>query len=110
MRSDYVYKDRKMMKWMPFNALLEQGDHVSDLLRGRERQSMPVLSEDQQAELNYNLETAYIFRSEIEVTYFDNHQFNTVIGVITRTDLHNKLIFINDTSVHAQKITSIEVI
>lgn len=108
MRSDYVYKDRKMMKWMPFNALLEQGDHISDMLHGRERKTMPVLSDDQQAELNYNLETAYIFRSEIEVTYFDNHQFHTTIGIITRTDLHNKLIFINDIPIHAQQITQIE--
>ena len=46
---DYVYKDRKMMKWMPFNALLEQGDYINDLLNGRIKKEMPVLSVDQRA-------------------------------------------------------------
>jgi len=108
--SEYVYHDRKMMKWMPFNALLEQGDYINDLLHGRTRLEMPVLSEDQQSELNYKLETAYIFRSEIEVSYFENHKIRKVIGVITKTDLYNKLIFIGEKSIHAQKITDIYII
>jgi len=58
----YVYHDRKMMKWMPFNALLEQGDHLQDLLNGRSKKEMPLLSEDQQSELNYKLEVAYLFK------------------------------------------------
>ena len=92
MHNDYVYKDRKMMKWMPFNALLEQGDHIGDLLAGRNKLEMPVLSYDQKEELNYKLETAYIFKSELVITYFYKNKFHTVQGTITRTDLHNKLI------------------
>ena len=42
--ADYVYRDRKMMKWMPFNALLEQSDYLSNLLHGKERIEMPVSS------------------------------------------------------------------
>lgn len=110
MRSDYVYRDRKMMKWMPFNALLEQGDNVSELLLGRNKKTMPVLSYDQQEELNYQLETAYLFRSEIIVTYFYQDDFHTVQGKITRTDLHNKLIFIDEQSLHAQAITNITIL
>ena len=41
---DYVYYDRKMMKWMPLNALLEQGDYINDLLHGSERKTILVLS------------------------------------------------------------------
>ncbi len=54
----YVYHDRKMMKWMPFNALLEQGAHIRDMLDGRTKKVMPSLSVDQQSELNYKLEVA----------------------------------------------------
>jgi len=109
MRNDYVYKDRKMMKWIPFNALLEQGSYINDLLQGRERKEMPLLSIDQQEELNYQLETAYIFKQEIMVTYFDQDAFHHVRGQITRTDLFNKIIFINDQAVYAQQITHIDV-
>ena len=107
---EYVYHDRKMMKWMPFNALLEQGDYITDLLLGRERIDRPVLSPDQEAELNYQLETAYLFHHTIEVSYYENHKILTCIGQITRTDLHNKLIFIDDVCLSAHQITAIEVL
>ncbi len=110
MHNDYTYKDRKMMKWMPFNALLEQGDYINGLLRGRQHKEMPTLSIDQQEELNYKLETAFIFQSEIIVTYFDAQDFKQAQGLITKTDMMNKIIFINDTAVYAQKITNIEIL
>lgn len=106
---EYVYHDRKMMKWMPFNALLEQGEYISDLLHGRERIEMPVLSPDQEAELNYKLETAYLFQHPIEVTYYENHKMHIVEGTITRIDVYNKLIFIDSKSLSAYQITEIEI-
>ncbi len=106
----YVYRDRKMMKWMPFNALLEQGDYISDLLRGRTRQEMPTLSCDQLAEFNYTLEAAFHLHQEVEVTYYQEHDFHKVQGYIMRTDLHNKLIFIGEHAISAYTITNIEVL
>lgn len=105
--ADYVYHDRKMMKWMPFNALLEQGDYINDLLHGRERVDMPVLSPDQQAELNYQLETAVARNLNIDVMYHENYRFHHVTGAITRVDVYNKLLFIGDTPVPAQSIIEI---
>ena len=110
MHSDYVYHDRKMMKWMPFNALLEQGDYIRDLLEGRERMERPVLSRDQEEELNYKLEMAYVFHQTIEVSYYESYQIKTITGTITRTDIMNKLIYIGETSLPAMTITNIETI
>lgn len=110
MDNTYIYHDRKMMKWMPFNALLEQGDYINDLLHGKEREVMPTLSEDQLSELNYQLEEAYLFHYQIEVSYFETHKIKKITGSITRTDLHNKLIFINDTPLNALQITKIEIL
>jgi len=107
---EYVYHDRKMMKWMPFNALLEQGDYINDLLHGRERIEMPVLSSDQEAELNYKLETAYLFQHTILVSYYENHKIHTTQGTISRIDVYNKLIFIDSMSLSAYQITEIETI
>jgi len=107
---DYVYHDRKMMKWMPFNALLEQGEYIRDLLEGREWMEMPEISPDQEADLNYNLEQAYILQQPVEVTYFEHHRLNNVQGAITRIDVYNKLIFIGSTSLSAHQITRIEIL
>ena len=106
----YVYHDRKMMKWMPFNALLEQGDHIQDLLNGRSKKEMPLLSVDQQSELNYKLEVAYLFKNEVLVTYYKDGEIYKIQGIITRTDIYNKLIFIDEAYVSALQIINIEVI
>jgi hypothetical protein len=74
---NYIYRDRKMMKWIPFNALMEQSDYLSDLLHGRTRIEKPILSPDQEEELNYNLEMACIFKNEILVSYFENGEINS---------------------------------
>ncbi len=107
---NYVYHDRKMMKWMPFNALLEQSDYLKELFYGRTRKEMPIISPDQEADLNYKLEIAYLFNSEIIITYFQDGNFIEVEGIITRTDLYNKLIFINEKEISAKRIISIEII
>lgn len=97
-----------MMKWMPFNALLEQGDHIGDMLRGREKIEMPILSDDQHQELNYQLEEAYLLQKEITLTYFENHKYKQVTGYITTIDIQNKLLFIGSVSITACQIIRIE--
>ena len=67
--AEHVYRDRKMMKWMPFHALLEQGDYINDLLNGRIKKEMPVLSVDQLDELNYKLEMAFVFRRSPDTVF-----------------------------------------
>ena len=104
----YVYRDRKMMKWMPFNALLEQGDHIRDLLNGRTKKEMPLLSVDQQSELNYKLEVAYLFKNPVTITYFKDGAVYEIEGIISRTDIYNKLIFVDDAYVSALQIINIE--
>jgi hypothetical protein len=106
--AEHVYRDRKMMKWMPFNALMEQSDYLSDLLHGRTRIDKPVLSPDQEEELNYNLELAWVFKSEIIASYFEKGEIKEVEGILTDTDSFNKTITINDQELSALAITKIQ--
>jgi hypothetical protein len=110
MHEGYVYHDRKMMKWMPFNALLEQGNHVSDLLLKHTYKEMPILSVDQLEELNFKLEEAVVFKQTIEVTYYENNHFHSISGMIERIDVFNKLIFIGSTGIPAQTIIEIKTV
>ena len=110
MHSGYVYRDRKMMKWMPFHALLEQGDYINDLLNGRIKKKMPVLSVDQLDDMNYKLEVAFVFQSEVLIEYFEKGDFHTVTGILSRADHYRKEIFLGETAIPSQKITSIEIL
>jgi hypothetical protein len=107
---EHVYRDRKMMKWMPFNALLEQGDYIQDLLKGRERLAMPSLSPDQLAELNYNFEEAFYTGKEVEVKYYENYRYLKTVGRITHIDQYNKLLFVGDLKLSVYQIISIVIL
>ncbi len=104
---NYVYHDRKMMKWMPFNALLEQSDYLRELLYGKTKKAPPILSTDQEEELNYQLETAYLFKSLVTVSYYHDGELYEVGGVVTKTDQFTKTIFINNTEIPAKLIVKI---
>ncbi|MBU1019949.1 MAG: YolD-like family protein, partial [Firmicutes bacterium] len=83
---------------------------LSELLKGRSRQEMPTLSPDQEAELNYKLEVAYLFKNEISLRYYEDGTIHQIQGVILRTDMMNKLIFIDRYALSAYQIIDIEVI
>ncbi len=104
---NYVYHDRKMMKWMPFNALLEQSDYLKELLYGKTKKPRPMLSVDQEEELNYQLETAYLFKSLVTVRYYHDGKVFEVVGVITKTDQFKKTLFINNNEIPAKLIVKI---
>jgi hypothetical protein len=106
--SAYVYHDRKMMKWLPFHALLEQDDYVREMLDKRHWIERPVLSPDQEAELNYELEAAWLANRTVQVSYYEHHRIHTVDGPITRIDRTNRLVFIGDVVLSAHQITAIE--
>lgn len=104
---NFQYIDRKMMKWTPFNALLEHSVYISDLLHGRERVDKPTLSEDQFYDLNIKLEEAYHYNSAITAKYYDAGYIKEVRGTISRIDVYNKLIFIDGLGLEVDNITDI---
>ncbi len=107
MNNPYVYRDRKMMKWIPFNALMEQSEYISDLLHGRTRIEKPLLSPDQYDELNYNLEMAITFQSAVLIDYFENGEILQIDGIITRVDSYQKAIYLEEVELSIHAITKI---
>jgi len=68
------YHDRKMMKWLPFEALPEQGSYLKGIMHAHEEEAMPSLSQDQLDYLNYRAYEAYMNHEIVDVEYYDNHQ------------------------------------
>ena len=107
MAEEEQYIDRKMMKWMPFNALLEQGEHLRELIAEQNKENKPSLSEDQYAILNYDLQVAYMSQTTVEVHYFQNHKRKTVKGIISHIDVQNKMILIGKEGLYAEDVLEI---
>jgi len=104
---NYQYVDRKMMKWVPFNALLEHSDYIKAMVEGKELRDKPILSEDQYNELNYKLEESYINKYNVTVIVYETGHLQHVKGVISLIDIHNHLLFIDGKAVEATKIVEI---
>ena len=106
--NDYQYHDRKMMKWMPFNALLEAGSDLEEMLSKRVKLTMPILSVDDYESMNYTIEEAVALNYQVSVQYFSDGAFFDITGYITYQSLYYKTITINETKLSATQIISIE--
>lgn len=106
----YVYRDRKMMKWLPFGALTEQGDYLQALFEKRNQQPKPTLLDDAITEMNYLLEEAVAMHIPITITYFQHHRYHTITGIVEVVDFLSKTITVDNTLITASTITHIEVI
>ena len=82
-------------KWNPFNAVAPGGMMVNDVLREKDKIDMPVLSEDQKAELQERIIEAYNNQELIKVKYFKGGKIYVSEGKIDKIDINSHKIVIN---------------
>lgn len=105
---NYVYHDRKMLKWMPFSALTEQGTYLQELLSQKTKSEMPILSSDDYDHMNYVIEEALALNLTVHITYFNRGKRDVVTGKITQCQVYNRTIQIDSHTFNAAQIISIE--
>lgn len=88
--------DRGIVKWAPFNSVINGNQLLDEINYERNRISKPILSEEQIADLEENIITAYSERSIINLYFYKNGCINIINGQITKLDPVNKIITINN--------------
>lgn len=88
--------DRGIVKWAPFNSVINGNQLLDEINYERNRISKPILSEEQIADLEENIITAYSERSIINLYFYKNGCINIINGQITKLDPANKIITINN--------------
>lgn len=88
--------DRGIVKWAPFNSVINGNQLLDEINYERNRISKPILSEEQIADLEENIITAYSERSIINLYFYKNGCINIINGQITKLDPANKIIIINN--------------
>lgn len=88
--------DRGIVKWAPFNSVINGNQLLDEINYERNRISKPILSEEQIADLEENIITAYSERSIINLYFYKNGCINIINGQITKLDSANKIITINN--------------
>lgn len=105
-----VYHDRKMLKWLPFEALETQKEAIRGLYAARNRQARPSLSDDQLHLMQCHVETSFFQKKEILITLYDDVKGNTRTrsGVVTDYDANAKRLYLDHVPIAAKDVINIE--
>lgn len=83
---DRLYTDRRMLKWLPFEALPEHNHYLKAVYDALEYTAKPDLCPDQIAYLNYRLQEAFHTQETITLTVFEKGRLWEKKGTLTQLD------------------------
>ncbi len=101
-------KDRGMIKWMPFNSLMNGKTIINNLINEKSKVQMPTLSEDEKRELENNIINAYYTKDKVIITYYKNGYLLKTKSYIKKIDYTYKIIYLeNNINLLFRQITNI---
>ena len=90
-------EDRGMMKWAPYQSLVEQSTTLALMRKRKSRIPKPSVSSDQAAEINEILAT--YSGEEVAATYWKDGALYEVCGTIRKIDATFQFLLLNDTKI-----------
>ncbi len=99
-----VYHDRKMLKWLPFQSLPEQGKSLRTLREKRLRQPKPTLSEDRLEVLQRAFETALHNECSLRLVVHDSGTERTLEGPLSEVDFAARRLRVGGTWIDAADV------
>ena len=103
-----MYVDRKMLKWLPFQSLPEQGDDLTAVFQ-EDTPVMPMLSEDDYACMQYRFEEAFKTGCSVRMTIFRAGQSRQCRGQILGFDPFYKTVLMTEETVFVNEIIALEI-
>lgn len=102
------YQDRKMLKWLPFDALPEQHGYLKAVYEAFETITKPELLQDQVDYLNYRMQEAFHTQEMIQITYFKDGKLWVKKGHIIGFNKDAKSLILNETTLSLEDILEID--
>ena len=100
---------RDMVKWKPFNTLLKNGD-IDLIEKEKSIVTKPIITKDKILEIDYTLKEAIKFNKTIEIKYFHINRILYISGIITKINVNEKYIFINNKKIYFKEIINVHLI
>ena len=100
--------DRGIIKWLPFNSLINGEEIVSSIEKEKTKINKPILSEEQTLELENNILESMI--NEIPLTFkiYKNGFINEITATVINIDRVNEKIFLdNHKYLYFREITAV---
>lgn len=109
--ADSIYRDRGIIKWAPFDALVGFHSLLKELKYRLNRQEQPILSDDQYERLNQTLKIAIENHYFVSIHYYQDGYIQSIAGYIQKVDwINRKIILEGRFSISASHILEIEMI
>lgn len=106
-----MYKDRGIIKWAPFDALVGFRDLINEMQYERGKKEQPILSEDQLIEMDLIIKKAINTNKEIIIYYYNDGYIKNVYGYVKKVcNIYNILYLTNNIDINLKNITKINVI
>ena len=98
--------DRGMIKWKPFNTLLNSND-IKELELNRSKINKPIIMEDRINEINNILINAYNNQLPIKIKHYNNGFLFYKSGFIKNINVYEKYILIEYIRIYFKNIINI---
>ena len=100
---------RGMIKWKPFNSLLNNKDY-EDIEKKRNIITKPSIAKDKIIEIDYILKESIKYKKMVEIKYFSVNDLKYTRGTIEKLDTYEKYILINKTRIYFKNIINLKII
>lgn len=100
---------RGMIKWKPFNTLLNNRD-INEIIMIRNKVEKPIIMEDRISEIDNLLKVAIKENKEIRVKYFDKGELKYINGNIRNINTTEKYILINSIRIYFKNLIKVDII
>ncbi len=103
-----MYKDRGIIKWAPFDALIGFNQMIADIKYRLGKKEKPILSEDHLDLMNRHMQYALKHQIEIIINYCEDGYFYEVFGTIKQIDsIKNQIILSMNQIISLENIVNI---
>ena len=86
--------DRGMMKWAPYQSLVDQATSLAFMRRKKNRVERPLVSIDQAEEINEIL--VHYAKEEVSARYWEDGYLHDVRGIISKIDAIYRFLILDD--------------
>lgn len=99
--------DRGIIKWQPFDSVISSKQVIQSLLYEKEKQPIPVLSEEEIKDIEEKIITAYYSQETITLEFYKNGYIKKLTGKIKKIDQITKIVYLDNNKLFFKQILTI---
>ncbi len=98
--------DRGMMKWAPYQSLVEQGKYLAEMLEKKSRIPKPSISSDRAEEINWIL--THYQNELLRAEYWESGHLFKLEGTIRKINVDERRLYIGGKSIEFRNLIQLE--